>query len=185
MRPAGTERAFLALVDRHHASLTRVARLWLDDPRLIEALIEQTWVSMLRRLEPFDQHSSLKGWLCVTLIRLARVHMDPDEEEVRRPSVDPERFRSHGEHWEGHWREPPSPWAPGNLPAGVLEAAVQVLPRCQRSVLVLRDIEQLTSHEVQSALGLHDEEQRILLHQARSRLRAALERHQVAHANAP
>jgi hypothetical protein len=32
VRPAGSERAFLALVDRHHASLTRVARLWLDDP---------------------------------------------------------------------------------------------------------------------------------------------------------
>jgi RNA polymerase sigma-70 factor (ECF subfamily) len=202
VRPAANERAFLALVDRHHASLTRVARLWFADPQEIEALVQQTWIQMLQRLEPFDQQSSLKGWLCVTLIRLARTRVDPTQDEpvepsateLAMPAVDPERFSPHGDRWEGHWQKPPTDWTildRGNtLPVALqrlLESAIRALPRAQRIIVVLRDVERLTSHEVQSALGSSDEDQRILLHHARSRLRAVLELepHHLTHAAQP
>jgi RNA polymerase sigma-70 factor (ECF subfamily) len=193
----GNERAFLALVDRHHTTLTRVARLWLDDPQAIEALVQETWVRMLQRLERFDQQSSLKGWLCVTLIRLARARVDPalDEPvepsatEAALPAVDPERFSPRGDRWEGHWQKPPTDWpimdSRNSLPnvlQRVLEAAIQALPRSQRIIVVLRDVERLSSHEVQSALGSSDDDQRVLLHHGRSRLRAVLEHHHLTHA---
>jgi RNA polymerase sigma-70 factor (ECF subfamily) len=189
---AGNARAFLALVDRYHASLTRVAGLWFDGPAEVDALVQQTWIRMLRRLEPFDQQSSLKGWLCVTLIRLARARVDPSRDEpvepspveAANPAVDPERFSPEGDRWEGHWQAPPSDWPKldrGNVLSRtlqqVIEAAIDSLPRSQRIIVVLRDVERLSSHEVQSALGSTDEDQRVLLHHARSRIRAALERH--------
>jgi RNA polymerase sigma-70 factor (ECF subfamily) len=191
------ERAFLVLVDRYHASLTRVASLWLEDAREIDALVQQTWVCMLRRLEPFDQQSSLKGWLCMTLIRLARARVgpaadppvEPTSAEAANPAVEPERFSPEGNRWEGHWQTPPSDWP--SMPEGnlvprtvqcVIERAIAALPRSQRIVVILRDVERLSSHEVQSALGSTEEDQRVLLHHARSRIRAALERHHLAHA---
>jgi RNA polymerase sigma-70 factor (ECF subfamily) len=193
----GSERAFVALVDRYQANLTRVAGLWFDDPLEVEAIVQQTWVRMLQRLEPFDQQSSLKGWLCVTLIRLARARVDPSRDEpveptpaeAASPAVDPERFSPQGNRWEGHWQTPPSDWpvAPdrNHFPRSlqrVIEAAIEALPRSQRIVVVLRDVERLSSHEVQTALGSSDEDQRVLLHHARSQVRAALERHHLARA---
>lgn len=193
---AGNERAFLALVDRHHATLARVAALWTDDPSEVEALIEQTWLRMLQRLERFDEQSSLRGWLCVALIHLARARVEPALDEPVKPSatesaepaVDPGRFSPQGDRWEGHWQQPPSDWpslrgGTGALAPAlqrVLEQAIQALPRSQKIVLVLRDASGLSSHDVQSALGSSDEDQRVLLHHARSRVRAALEQHLAA-----
>jgi RNA polymerase sigma-70 factor, ECF subfamily len=50
-----------------------------------------------------------------------------------------------------------------------------VLPENQRRVLVLRDIEGWSSEEVRDLLELSEVNQRVLLHRARSRVRAALE----------
>jgi RNA polymerase sigma-70 factor (ECF subfamily) len=194
---AGSERAFLALVDRYHASLTRVAGLWLDDPSEVDAVVQETWVRMLQRLEPFDQQSSLKGWLCATLIRLVRMRVDesrdpklePAGSDAVVPAVDPDRFSPEGNRWEGHWQKPPSDWASvteGHVSARalqrVIEGAIDALSRSQRIIVVLRDVEGLSCHEVQSALGSSAEDQRILLHQARSRIRAVLERHHLERA---
>jgi len=44
-------------------------------------------------------------------------------------------------------------------------------------VLVLRDLEGLSAAAACNVLGLTDTNQRVLLHRARSRVRAALERH--------
>ena len=57
----------------------------------------------------------------------------------------------------------------------LVASTVKVLPENQRRVLVLRDIEGWTSEEVCDLLELSEVNQRVLLHRARSRLRAALE----------
>jgi RNA polymerase sigma-70 factor (ECF subfamily) len=56
-----------------------------------------------------------------------------------------------------------------------LEAAVDALPEQQRAVLTLRDIQGWSADEVCNALGLHETNQRVLLHRARSKVRRALE----------
>ena len=52
---------------------------------------------------------------------------------------------------------------------------VSTLPENQRRVLVLRDVEGWTSEEVCELLELSEVNQRVLLHRARSKLRALLE----------
>jgi RNA polymerase sigma-70 factor (ECF subfamily) len=56
-----------------------------------------------------------------------------------------------------------------------LEQAIESLPATQRAVISLRDIEGWSSEEVRNALDLSETNQRVLLHRARSKVRAALE----------
>jgi RNA polymerase sigma-70 factor (ECF subfamily) len=47
----------------------------------------------------------------------------------------------------------------------------------QRLVITLRDLEEWDGAEVRNALQISESNQRVLLHRARSKVRAALERH--------
>lgn len=55
--------------------------------------------------------------------------------------------------------------------------AVADLPPAQREVFTLRDIEGLTAEEACAVLGVTANNQRVLLHRARSRVRRELERY--------
>jgi RNA polymerase sigma-70 factor, ECF subfamily len=55
--------------------------------------------------------------------------------------------------------------------------AIEALPRMQRAVITLRDVEGWPPEEVCEYLGVADGNQRVLLHRARAATRAAIERH--------
>jgi RNA polymerase sigma-70 factor (ECF subfamily) len=57
----------------------------------------------------------------------------------------------------------------------VIEMAIAKLPEAQREVILLRDVEGWTPMEVADALEITDGNERVLLHRARSKVRAALE----------
>jgi RNA polymerase sigma-70 factor (ECF subfamily) len=71
------------------------------------------------------------------------------------------------------WRNPEHELLAGELRRKI-EGAVEQLPPRQREVIVLRDLEGWTSEEVRTALGLSQENQRVLLHRARTRVRQGL-----------
>ena len=59
----------------------------------------------------------------------------------------------------------------------MIERAIEALPPTQRAVISLRDIEGWSAEEVCNALTLSETNQRVLLHRARSAVRAALEQY--------
>ena len=59
----------------------------------------------------------------------------------------------------------------------MLLEAIAALPVRQREVIALRDLSGLSAAETCNVLGLTETNQRVLLHRARSKVRAALERH--------
>jgi RNA polymerase sigma-70 factor (ECF subfamily) len=86
----------------------------------------------------------------------------------------------------GRWRVCPERWD-ADTPkhcllrkelSGAIEAAIRCLPERQRTVVVLRDALGWSAHEVCNVLDVHETNQRVLLHRARSRLRAILEHYQ-------
>jgi RNA polymerase sigma-70 factor (ECF subfamily) len=96
--------------------------------------------------------------------------------------VEPERFRGPDDRWAGHWASPPGSWA--ELPEhrlvsqetlGIVQDAIGALPLMQAKVIALRDVEGWSSEEVCALLGLSEGNQRVLLHRARSKVRARLE----------
>ena len=59
----------------------------------------------------------------------------------------------------------------------MLLEAIAALPPRQREVITLRDVQGFSSEEVRNALDVSETNQRVLLHRARSKVRAALERY--------
>ena len=55
-----------------------------------------------------------------------------------------------------------------------LEKGIQTLPRNQRQILILRDIEGLSSGEVCQLLNMTSNNQQVLLHRARIKIRLVL-----------
>jgi RNA polymerase sigma-70 factor (ECF subfamily) len=191
----GDERAFLQLVDRHHALMVRVARGYVRSDAIAEEVAQDAWVGFLSGLERFEARSSLKTWLFRILVNRALTRATREArtvpfsalagEDDDEPAVDADRFldASHP-RWPGHWAAAPQRW--DELPEECLlgretlqeaKEAIDALPPRQRQVILLRDVDGWTAEEVCAALDITDGNQRILLHRARSRVRAALERH--------
>jgi RNA polymerase sigma-70 factor (ECF subfamily) len=59
----------------------------------------------------------------------------------------------------------------------VVKRAIAGLPEAQRMVITLRDVNGWDADEVCKALEISEVNQRVLLHRARMRVRARLERH--------
>ena len=57
----------------------------------------------------------------------------------------------------------------------MLLEAIAGLPPRQRDVIVLRDVQGYSAEEARNALDISETNQRVLLHRARSKVRAALE----------
>ena len=96
------------------------------------------------------------------------------------PIIDPDRFLpADHDRWPGHWAIAPTPWPEDALETAeagqVIRDAVAALPEAQRAVITLRDIIGCTAEETCNTLGLADTNQRVLLHRARTKVRAALE----------
>ncbi|MFD0633408.1 sigma-70 family RNA polymerase sigma factor [Catenulispora yoronensis] len=99
------------------------------------------------------------------------------------PSVDPARFRPASDARPGHWNagQKPQPWSLPETAAlqaearTVLGAALATLPDRHRIVVTLRDVEGYSSEEVCGMLGISAGNQRVILHRARSAVRARLE----------
>jgi RNA polymerase sigma-70 factor (ECF subfamily) len=178
---AGDEDAFKALVDRHHASMVRLARSHVRSDAVAEEVAQEAWLGLLRGLEGFEGRSSLRTWLLRIVVNRAistgireRVHLP-----VRDGELEDEQGRFSQDGW---WVTPPAHWADEALDrivapqlAGRIKEFIRELPDAQQAVVTLRDVEGLSSEQVCSILGISEGNQRVLLHRGRSRLRSRLE----------
>jgi RNA polymerase sigma-70 factor (ECF subfamily) len=136
---------------------------------------------VLRGIDRFEARSSLKTWIYRIVANVARTRAvrearsAPFSALATEPSVDPERFLE-----DGHWASPIEPWhdvLAAELRA-VVDDAIAGLPEQQRLVVQLRDVEGFSSEEVCNVLDLTETNQRVLLHRARSKVRAAVEEYE-------
>ncbi len=186
----GSEEAFLALVRRHQASMLRVAQAFVSSAAVAEEVVQEAWLGVLHGLDGFQGRSSLRSWIFGILTNCARSRgvrearsapfssfTAPDEDE---PAVDPSRFLG-ADHprWPGHWASPPEQWAEEKLAnketLEFVRQAIAELPPTQKQVITLRDVEGWTSQETCEAVGVSEANQRVLLHRARSKVRARVE----------
>jgi RNA polymerase sigma-70 factor (ECF subfamily) len=188
----GDEEAFATLLRQHHAWLVRLAMSYVRERAIAEDVAQDTWLAVINGIDRFEGRSSLRTWITRILINQAKSRAVHERRTVPfpaggsaddlGPTVDPERFADRGRASEiGHWICPPSSWE--GVPEERLVSeetrkriagAIDALPPIQRRVIELRDVEGWLPHEVCALLHVSEGNQRVLLHRARAKVRAAL-----------
>jgi RNA polymerase sigma-70 factor (ECF subfamily) len=181
---AGDERAFMQLVEEYTPGMRRLALTFVRTPALADDVVQEAWLGVLKGLDRFEGRSSLRTWIYSIVANIARTRavrearsvplssLAPHDGEEDDAAVDPDRFVA-----EGHWSRPIEPWRQvlDAEARNVIDAAIAKLPPQQAQVIQLRDIEGWSSEDVRNVLELSETNQRVLLHRARSKVRAALE----------
>jgi RNA polymerase sigma-70 factor, ECF subfamily len=192
----GDEEAFRGLVEELTPALTRVARAHVPSGAVADEVVQDTWVGVINGIDRFEGRSALRTWIFQILLNNARTRGQRErrtlpfaslrrraEEGRDEPAVDADRFQGRRGESPGAWARPPVEWASpeeklsSDATRKVLLEAIAGLPPRQRQVIVLRDIQGWSAAETSNALDLTETNQRVLLHRARSKVRAALERH--------
>jgi RNA polymerase sigma-70 factor, ECF subfamily len=175
---SGDEQAFVMLVERYHLPMVRLAQSMVGNRAVAEEAVQDTWMGVVRGIEHFEGRSTLKTWLFRILVNRVRSARASEERRTldRRPAVDPSRFDA-----SGQWAEPVQHWDEGvdervdaSIVVPALRGALDQLPARQREVVLLRDVEGLTSEEACEVLGVEPGNQRVLLHRGRAALRDRL-----------
>jgi RNA polymerase sigma-70 factor, ECF subfamily len=192
----GDEDAFSALVDAYGAAMHRVALAFVRSSAVADEVVQEAWLGALRSLDRFEGRSALKTWLFRIVANIARTHavreartlpfssLEPDREagSEHEPALPTDRFQGPEEQHPGRWVSFPTPWSTqpdsallSSETRKLIADTIKDLPDGQRIVITLRDVEGWDSAEVCSVLELSETNQRVLLHRARSKVRAALE----------
>jgi RNA polymerase sigma-70 factor (ECF subfamily) len=187
------EAAFAQVVRAWSPTMLRVARTHVSTQESAAEVVQDAWLAVIKGLSTFEGRSSLKTWTFSIVVNLAKTRgvkekrsspfssLLPDEQG---PTVDPSRFQSAADPNPHAWAAgaAPEPWSAGpegSLLRGetrsLLSRAVDELPERHRMVITLRDVEGLTSEDVCELLDISPENQRVILHRARAKVRTAME----------
>jgi RNA polymerase sigma-70 factor, ECF subfamily len=175
---AGDQEASAALVRKYAGRMLAVARRFLRSEEDSADAVQETFLAAFRYLDKFEGNSALGTWLhrivvnaCLTKLRAqSRSRAVPIDDLL--PTFDE----------TGHHSRPVRPW--GEEPLSPLtreETRIQVracidrVPEPYRTVLLLRDIEELNTDQTAEQLGITTGAVKTRLHRARQALRTLLE----------
>jgi RNA polymerase sigma-70 factor (ECF subfamily) len=184
----GDADAFRRLIRRFHGSLVGTASGIIGSRAQAEEVVQDAWLAVFTGIGRFEGRSSLASWLFAIVLNRARTRASREGRLVGLPTlaggdgqeraVPLERFEP-----DGHWTEAPKLWDeldPERMVAGRqlwahVQEAIDRLPAGQKAVIILRDIETRGAEEACELLGISAENQRVLLHRARARVRRVIE----------
>jgi RNA polymerase sigma-70 factor (ECF subfamily) len=185
----GDSAAYRILVRRFHTSLVRFAASIIGSHALAEEVVQDTWLAVHGGVGKFEGRSSLVTWIFSIVVNRARTRVSregrlvglgtllegtsPNERGVPLTEFKP----------DGHWAEMPKLWDelnPERIVAGRqlwdhVQKVIDMLPAGQRAVILLRDMEGRDAEETCGILDISPENQRVLLHRARSRIRREID----------
>lgn len=169
----GEELLFEVLMRRHNQRIYRAIRSILRDDAECEDAMQEAYVSAYTHLEQFEGRAKFSTWL-------TRIAVN---EAIRRASargrIDLLELEEHeGEDaamspFHSGLPSPESDASRGEL-SGLLEEAILALPLAYRAVVMLRDLEEMSTAETAEALSLTDSNVRVRLHRAHELLREEL-----------
>ncbi|MER6677693.1 RNA polymerase sigma factor [Streptomyces sp. NPDC000983] len=153
-----------AVVMESQPHVRRFALSLCSSPQDAEDAAQEALIILYRKIGTLRATGALASWMfrivrneCLRQIRLLRTHNSEataEAETAARPSAEDAVLR--------------------RLEAERIAAAVSILPRDQRQVLIMRDVQGLPGRTVAHALGLSNAAMKSRLHRARAALRDAL-----------
>ncbi|HEV8087785.1 MAG TPA: sigma-70 family RNA polymerase sigma factor [Actinomycetota bacterium] len=186
---AHDEAAFMELVDTLTPSMRRVARMFVSSDAVADEVVQETWLGVLQGLDGYEGRASLRTWIFRILVNIGKTRGQRESrsvpfatlagDDLDEPMFEPTAF-DHSGSWSTlpfDWRGMPDERVTGRETLAVIGRAISSLPPMQAEVIRLRDVLGWSSDEVRNALDLTDTNQRVLLHRARAKVRAAVEEH--------
>jgi RNA polymerase sigma-70 factor (ECF subfamily) len=174
----GDPGAFETLVRTHTPALLRVARRFMRSEEDARDAVQDAFVSAYRSIGAFASNAQLSTWIHRIVINACLMRL---RTRRRRPEEDIEQYLPRFAE-DGHQVEPGEPWTETAETIlqrtelqGVVRTAIDQLPDVHREVLLLRDIEELSTEEVAELLGVTRNAVKIRLHRARQALRTLLD----------
>jgi RNA polymerase sigma-70 factor (ECF subfamily) len=167
---AGETELFEVLMRRYNQRLYRVARAILVNDGEAEDVMQDAYVRAYAHLGQFAGRSRFSTWLTRIAIHEALARARRGRRLVCIEHLSPAKggFMSADDHG-------PERQAIARDLQNVLEAAIASLPESFRSVLVLRDVEGLSTAETSECLGISEALVKTRLHRAHAALRREME----------
>ena len=175
---AGSDEAYERLVRLHGGRLLAVARRLLGHGEDAPDAVQEAFVSAFRSIGSFAGEARLSTWLHRIVVNAALMKLRTRRRKPEQPIDDLlPTFEA-----DGHRREPGSPWQPAERleqreVRRLVRENIEKLPETYRTVLVLRDIEELDTAEVAALLEVNAGVVKTRLHRARQALRTLLDPH--------
>jgi len=180
---AGDDRAYERLVAEQGPRMLAVARRYLRQDEDARDCLQEAFLQAFKALPGFEGHSRLSTWLhrivvnCA-LMRLRRGRSRPEESIEPIESMLP-TFLEDGHSTIGYtdWSASAESLCERGEVRDLVRRTIERLPETYRTVLLLRDIDELDTAEVAEMLGVTANAVKIRLHRARQALRELLHPH--------
>jgi RNA polymerase sigma-70 factor (ECF subfamily) len=177
---AGDAGAFETLVRTQMPRMLAVARRMLPTDEDARDAVQDAFLNAYRSIGRFEGQARLSTWLHrivvnAALMKLRTRRRKPEEPlELREPAFAPD-----GHHAARYatWDEDVEELAGREQTRQLVRDAILALPGNYRDVVILRDIQELSTDEAAGALGITPNAVKIRLHRARQALRDVLDAH--------
>lgn len=165
---------FEVLMRRHNPRLYRAIRSVLRDEAEVEDAMQQAYLQAYAHLAEFQGHAAFSTWLVRIGVNEALMRLRGRDRLVPLADLRGEDGEGADLEVEDVTETGPEDAAVAREARALLEEAVDRLPLHLRTVYVLRELEQLSTAEVATALELGDEAVKVRLHRARLALRGLI-----------
>jgi len=173
---AGRDEAYEQLVRGYGGRMLAVARRLLGDGEDARDAVQEAFSSAFRSIDRFEGHARLSTWLHRIVVNAALMKLRTRRRKPEEPLDDLlPAFLA-----DGHRIDPGGPWQPAEAlehreVRELVRRSIDRLPESYRTVLLLRDIEELETAEVAEMLGIGPGVVKTRLHRARQALRGLLD----------
>jgi RNA polymerase sigma-70 factor (ECF subfamily) len=175
----GDPEAFETVVREYGGRMLAAARRLVGTEEDARDAVQEAFLAAFKSIHSFAGAARLSTWLHRIVVNAALMKLR-SRRRRREDSIEDllPRFRD-----DGRWSESPAAW---HMPSdgvlerqearGIVRRAIERLPASYRTVLILRDIEELDTDETATALGTTRNAVKIRLHRARQALKTLLDR---------
>jgi RNA polymerase sigma-70 factor, ECF subfamily len=165
---AGDIALYELLMRRYNQRLYRVTRAILRNDGDVEDVIQEAYVRAYQHLDQFSGDAPFSAWLTRIAVNeaLRRLHLRGRNQQFQESEQDEEGLMTMVE-------TSPDPEQRASIAelGQLLETAVLDLPDQYRTVVMLRDIEELSTLETAAALDLTEQNVKVRLHRGRAMMR--------------
>jgi RNA polymerase sigma-70 factor (ECF subfamily) len=185
---AGDDDAFELVVQRYGGRMLATARRFLKNECDAQDAVQEAFASAFRALDKFNGDAMLSTWLHRIVVNAALVQLRSKRRRGEQPleKLLP-RFDQDGE-WIGDpvtWTDTTETILESRDSREMVRRCIERLPEKYRSVLLLRDIEELDTDEAALSLAVTANTVKVRLHRARQALKTLIEREPLFRAHGP